>query len=370
MAEMTTAPSVTPTVANQPGDYHNWTELFQLLNYTFTYCEFSLDENVKRVVLFILYLVIFVVGLVENLLVLWVNWQTRRNRSLVNLYIINMAIADLGVLLSLPIWMLEVMLDYTWLWGSFLCRFTHYFYFANMYASIFFLTCLSVDRYVSLTSSSAFWRRHQHRARRIICGCSWVLAATIPFLEVTHMQLVNTGDPVCIFLAPFETYDEWALAVSFATTTIGFLIPFPIIAVFNVLTARHVKRAKAVTGKHCALIYAYIAVFLLSWLPFHVLLTLLALDGSHLALRCPFAHLLYFFYDVVDCFTLLHCVLNPVLYNFLSKRFRGQLVAAVVKYLPKERGGGRGARGSSSSTQHSIVIAKDGTAAPTERPAP
>ncbi|NWY07673.1 GP182 protein, partial [Nothoprocta ornata] len=347
---------------NQPGDYHNWTELFQLLNYTFTYCEFSLDENVKRVVLFILYLVIFVVGLVENLLVLWVNWQTRRSRSLVNLYIINMAIADLGVLLSLPVWMLEVMLDYTWLWGSFLCRFTHYFYFANMYASIFFLTCLSVDRYVSLTSSSAFWHRHQHRARRIICGCSWVLAATIPFLEVTHMQLVNTGDPVCIFLAPFETYDEWALAISFATTTIGFLIPFPIIAVFNVLTARHVKRAKAVTGKHCALIYAYIAVFLLSWLPFHVLLTLLTLDGSHLALRCPFAHLLYFFYDVVDCFTLLHCVLNPVLYNFLSKRFRGQLVAAVVKYLPKERGGGRAARGSSSSTQHSIVIAKDGAA--------
>ncbi|XP_032862997.1 G-protein coupled receptor 182 [Tyto alba] len=359
MAEATTAPTETHTLLNEYGDYHNWSELFHLLNYTYTFCEFSLDENVKRVILFILYLVIFVVGLVENLLVIWVNWQTRGNKSLVNLYIINMAIADLGVLLSLPIWMLEVMLDYTWLWGSFLCRFTHYFYFANMYASIFFLTCLSVDRYVSLTSSSLFWRKHQHRARRIICACSWVLAAAIPFLEVAHMQLVNTGEPICIFMAPFETYDEWALAVSLATTTIGFLIPFPIITVFNILTARFIKRTKPESRKHCLLIYAYIIVFLISWLPFHIMLTLLTLDGNHIILHCTFAHFLYFFYDIIDCFTLLHCVINPILYNFLSKNFRSKLVSAVVKYIPKEQGSQKGADNSSSTTQHSIVITKD-----------
>ncbi|XP_027641634.2 G-protein coupled receptor 182 [Falco biarmicus] len=359
MAEVTTALIETHTLLNEYRDYHNWTELFHLLNYTYTFCEFSLDENVKRVVLFILYLVIFVVGLVENLLVIWVNWQTRGNKSLVNLYIINMAIADLGVLLSLPIWMLEVMLDYTWLWGSFLCRFTHYFYFANMYASIFFLTCLSVDRYVSLTSSSLFWRKHQHRARRIICACSWVLAAAIPFLEVAHMQLVNTGEPICIFMAPFETYDEWALAVSLATTTIGFLIPFPIITVFNILTAMFIKSAKPESKKHCLLIYAYIIVFLISWLPFHIMLTLLTLDGNHIILHCTFAHFLYFFYDIIDCFTLLHCVINPILYNFLSKNFRSKLISAVVKYIPKDQGSQKGAGNSSSTTQHSIVIAKD-----------
>ncbi|NWU93716.1 GP182 protein, partial [Upupa epops] len=340
------------------GDYHNLSELFHLLNYTYTFCEFSLDENVKRVTLFILYLLIFVVGLVENLLVLWVNWQTRGSKSLLNLYMVNMAVADLGVMLSLPIWMLEVMLDYTWLWGSFLCRFTHYFYFANMYASIFFLTCLSVDRYVSLTSSSPFWRKHQHRVRRSACICSWVLAAAIPFLEVAHVQLVNIGEPICIFMAPFETYDEWALAVSLATTAVGFLIPFPIIAVFNVLTARLVWRSGRESRRHRLLIYAYVAVFLVSWLPFHVTLTLLMLDGSHIVLHCSFAHLLYFFYDIIDCFTLLHCVVNPILYNFLSKSFRARLLSAVVKYVPKERGGREGS-GASSSTQHSVVIAKD-----------
>ncbi|NXF93456.1 GP182 protein, partial [Eubucco bourcierii] len=341
------------------GDYHNWSELLHLLNYSHSFCELGLDENVKRVILFVLYLVIFVVGLVENLLVIWVNWQTRGNRNLVNLYIINMAVADLGVLLSLPIWMLEVMLDYTWLWGSFLCRFTHYFYFANMYASIFFLTCLSVDRYVTLTSSSVFWRRHQHRARRMVCAGSWLLAAAIPFLEVAHMQLVTTGEPICIFMAPFETYDEWALAVSLATTTIGFLIPFPIIATFNVLTARSIRRSRPESSRHCLLIYSYVGVFLLSWLPFHLTLTLLTLEGSRIALHCALAHLLYFFYDVIDCLTLLHCVINPILYNFLSSSFRSRLISAVVRYIPKDQGTQKAAGNSSSSTQHSIVITKD-----------
>ncbi|XP_074835768.1 G-protein coupled receptor 182 [Carettochelys insculpta] len=363
MAAVTTVPTETPDPFNELGDYHNWTQLLQYLNYTFTHCETHLNEDIKRVMLFVLYLVIFVVGLVENVLVVWVNWQTRGSKNLLNLYVLNMAIADLGVLLSLPVWMLEAMLDYTWLWGSFLCRFTHYFYFANMYSSIYFLTCLSVDRYVSSTTSSSFWRQHQHRARRFLCFGVWLCAALLPFLEVAHMQLLDSLEPVCIFLAPFETYDEWALAVSLATTIIGFLIPFSIIAVFNILTACHIRRSKPDSRKHCLLIYAYIGVFLVCWLPYHIMLTLLTLDGSHVIFSCNSANFLYFFFDIIDCFSMAHCVANPILYNFLSKSFRSKLISAVVKYIPKDQINPKGGDNSSSSTQHSIVITKDNSPA-------
>lgn len=342
------------------GEYHNFTELFNLFNYTFNDCDLELDDNVKRVFLFVLYLIIFVVGLVENLLVIWVNWQNRAHKNLVNLYILNMAISDLGVILSLPVWMLEIMLDYTWLWGGFLCRFTHYFYFANMCSSIFFLTCLSIDRYVSLTTSSRFWHQHQHRVRRIACCCIWALAAVVPLPEVAHMELFFPGDPVCIFMAPLETYNNWALAVTLLTTIIGFVIPFPMIAVFNILTARHIKSCNKPEGrKHCRLIYAYIIVFLVSWLPFHLVSILLMLQGVHIFLHCYLVHSLYFFYDIIDCFTLVHCLLNPILYNFLSKNFRGKLISAVVRYIPKNQMDRKGGDGTSSSTQHSIVITKD-----------
>ncbi|XP_030052523.1 atypical chemokine receptor 5 [Microcaecilia unicolor] len=341
------------------GDVHNLTELLDLFNHSYLMCDVDLNENVKRVMLFILYLIIFVAGLVENLLVIWVNWQSWKSKSSINIYILCMAIADFGVVLSLPFWMLEVMLDYTWLWGSFFCHFTHYFYFANMYSSIFFLTALSVDRYFSIVSSSHFWHQNQQRIRKGLCACIWFLAAVLPLPEIVHMKLILSNEPICVFLAPFESYDEWTLATSLLVTIVGFLIPFPIIAIFNILTARFISSSnKPENRKQCRLIYAYILVFFISWLPFHLMLTLLTLHGTHIFLNCPVVHIVYFFYDIIDCFSLLHCVANPILYNFLSKNFRGKFMAAVVKYIPKDQRDKKDREFSTSSTQHSIVITK------------
>ncbi|XP_029450725.1 G-protein coupled receptor 182 [Rhinatrema bivittatum] len=360
MADMTTEDPDNSTYFTDYGDLHNLTDLLSLFNHSYIMCEVELDENVKRVILFILYLLMFVIGLVENLLVIWVNWQSWKSKSAINIYILNMAIADLGVVLSLPFWMLEIMLDYTWLWGSFLCRFTHYFYFANMYSSIFFLTGLSVDRYLSIVSSSHFWHQHQQIIRKGLCFCIWFLAALLPLPEVVHMELIPSNEPLCAFMAPFETYDEWTLAVSLLSTIVGFLIPFPIIAIFNILTARFISSSnKPENRKHCRLIYAYILVFFISWLPFHLMLMLITLQGTHIFLNCPAVHIIYFFYDIIDCFSLLHCVANPILYNFLSKNFRGKFMAAVVKYIPKEQRDRKDKEFSTSSTQHSIVITRD-----------
>ncbi|XP_008538791.1 G-protein coupled receptor 182 [Equus przewalskii] len=342
-------------------EIHNWNELLHFFNHTLPECEMELDENTKRVVLFVLYLAIFVVGLVENILVICVNWRCSGQAGLLSLYILNMAVADLGIVLSLPVWMLEVTLDYTWLWGNFFCRFTHYFYFTNMYSSIFFLVCLSVDRYVTLTNSSPSWQRHQHKVRRAVCAGVWVLSAIIPLPEVVHIQLVESSEPMCLFLAPFETYSTWALAVALSSTVLGFLLPFPLIAVFNVLMACRLQKAGWPEGRrHCLLVCAYVAVFVICWLPYHVTLLLLTLHGTHVSLHCYLTHLLYFFYDIIDCFSMLHCVVNPILYNFLSPSFRGRLLNAVVHYLPKVQAReGRHASSSSSSTQHSIVITKE-----------
>nr|XP_004650555.2 G-protein coupled receptor 182 [Jaculus jaculus]XP_045009185.1 G-protein coupled receptor 182 [Jaculus jaculus] len=371
------SPGPSPTTASDHnfGEIHNLTELLHFFNLTFSECHLELSEEIKQVVLFVLYLAIFVVGLVENLLVICVNWRHRRSghMGLLNLYILNMAIADLGMILSLPVWMLEVMLDYTWLWGSFSCRFTHYFYLVNMHSSIFFLTCLSVDRYVTLSSASPSWQRQQHRARRALCAGVWVLSVIIPLPEVVHMQLVDVSEPMCIFLAPFETYSMWAMVVSLATVILGFLVPFPLILVFNVLTACRLRRQGQRDGRrHCLLMGAYVAVFIVCWLPYHLTLLLFTLSSTHISMHCNLTNLLYFFYEIIDCFSMLHCVANPILYNFLSPSFRGRLLSIVVRYLPKDQARAGDRASSSSSTQHSIVITKEGglPAAPDPHPQP
>uniref|UniRef100_A0A6I8PDA0 G protein-coupled receptor 182 n=1 Tax=Ornithorhynchus anatinus TaxID=9258 RepID=A0A6I8PDA0_ORNAN len=364
---MTTATPLRPTATPYPfgdfGDSHNWTELLQFLNHSLALCELDLNADVKRVVLFVLYLAVFVGGLVENLLVLWVGWHSRRRpRGPLQLYVLHMALADLGMVLVLPVWMLEVLLDYTWLWGGFLCRFSHYFYFANMFASVFFLSCLSVERCLSLVPGAAP-RNPSPRARQAVCAAIWLLAAVAPLPEVVHMHLLPTSQPVCIFLAPFESYDDWALAVTLGTACLGFLLPLAIVGACNLLSARWLWRSEQPGARPQALLLlAYLAVFLLCWAPYHGTLLLLTLHGAYLELPCSLAYLLYFFYDIIDAVSMLHCVANPVLYNFLSRGFRRRFLDAVVLYVAKARpkaGARATAASSSSSTQHSIIIAKE-----------
>ncbi|KAB0378023.1 G-protein coupled receptor 182 [Muntiacus reevesi] len=366
----TPGPSLAP--GRDLGEIYNWSELLHFFNHTLPECHVELNEDTKRVALFVTYLAIFVVGLVENLLVICANWRGPAGAGPLRLYVLNMAIADLGIVLSLPVWMLEVTLDYTWLWGSFSCRFAHYFYYANMYSSVFLLACLSVDRYLTLARAAAPGQRRRQRARRAVCAAVWVLAALIPLPEVAHIRLVESFEPMCLFMAPFETYSAWAVAVALSTTVLGFLLPLPLIAVFNVLAARRLRQAaQPEARRHCVLLGAYVAVFVVCWLPYHLTLLLLTLHGAHISLHCHLARLLYFFYDVIDCFSMLHCVLNPILYNFLSPGFRGRLLHAVVRYLPKARASeGRQASSaaSSSSTQHSIIITKEGSPPPAARP--
>ncbi|XP_004692485.1 PREDICTED: G-protein coupled receptor 182 [Condylura cristata] len=279
-AQGTSGPGPLEGLPDTFGDIHNWTELLHFLNHTLPGCTPELSEDAKRVALFILYLAIFVVGLVENLLVIGVSWRGAGRAGPPGLYILHMAAADLALVLSLPVWMLEVTLDYTWLWGSFFCRFAHYLYFASMYSSVFFLVCLSVERYLGLARAAPSGPRQRRPP--------------------------------------------------------------------------HGRR-------HCLLLGAYVAAFAACWLPFHVTQLLLTLEGPHISLHCYLAHLLYFFYDVIDCFSMLHCVINPVLYNFLSRGFQGRLQSAVVHYLPRARArAGARASSTSSSTQHSILITKEG----------
>ncbi|XP_043939585.1 G-protein coupled receptor 182-like [Protopterus annectens] len=336
-------------------DVQNLTSFFAFLNSSFSTCHVEFNEKHKLVVLFLMYLIIFVVGLTGNVIVIWVNWQLRSTKKFISLYILNMAIADLGVVLTVPIWMLEVILGYTWLWGDFMCKLTHYFYFANMYSSIFFLTCLSIDRYFSLRHPETPWHKHQHHIRISVCAGVWILALVAPIHEVMHMTVVEASEPMCFFLAPFESYKTWGLAVVLVVSILGFGIPFPIIVIFNILTAINIcSLSKTERQRHCALISAYIAVFVICWLPFHITVILFALHGTHITLNCYLLHGLYFFYDIIDCISLSHCVANPILYNFLSKNFQNKLRNAVVMYLPKQQGNKDGE--ASSSTRHSVVI--------------
>ncbi|XP_026217320.1 atypical chemokine receptor 3b [Anabas testudineus] len=293
-------------------------------------------------VLSVFYIFIFLVGLAANALVVWVNLRSDRTRYETHLYILNLAAADLCAVATLPVWVTSLLQGGRWPFGEAICRLTHLVFSVNLFGSIFFLTCMSIDRYLSVTRfTDAPDSRRKKVVRRLICVLVWLLALAASVPDTYFLQAVKSSHydgAVCRPVYPTNNPREWMVGIQLSFIVLGFAIPFPVIAVFYLLLAaavtpssdqeRHVNRR---------IILTYIVVFLVCWLPFQ---TVLLLDTLSLLNVLPFSCNLENFLDVAlhltQCFSLVHCCVNPILYNFLNRNYRYDLMKAFIfKYSTK-----------------------------------
>ncbi|ELW59844.1 relaxin-3 receptor 2 [Tupaia chinensis] len=121
-----------------------------------------------RVLVALAYVLVGAIGLLGNLAVLWVlgNCARRAPGPPSDTFVFNLALADLGLALTLPFWAAESALDFHWPFGGALCKMVLTATVLNIYASIFLITALSVARYwvVAMaagpgTHLSPFWAR-------------------------------------------------------------------------------------------------------------------------------------------------------------------------------------------------------------------
>ncbi|XP_058228852.1 G-protein coupled receptor 182-like [Hemibagrus wyckioides] len=305
------------------------------------HCTIKLDFASRRIGLFLLHLVLFIVGVILNLTVVWVNWQRRRTHNTVIFCILNMGVADSTLMLILPISMLEAALDHVWIWGDFLCRFSNLIIVSNIHASSFFLAYISVERYLLLTRGSApkITTTSEKTKRNIACAALWIFALFLGALETVHVRVLGTSEPGC-FLVPVHDYEKWFSSLVTIQFLAQYLVPAVIMVTFNTLTARAVRSSTEVQIRNIDdvwFLHVYSTVFIICWLPFQITMILILVDLRHPELfDCNALEQLFFSYTVVSAVALLHCLANPILYSFLSRSFRSKLINLILSHLPQD----------------------------------
>ncbi|EHB09895.1 Oxysterol-binding protein-related protein 9 [Heterocephalus glaber] len=112
-------------------------------------CYDSIDDF-RNQVYSTLYSMISVVGFFGNGFVLYVLVKTNHEKSAFQVYMINLAIADLLCVCTLPLRVVYYVHKGIWLFGDFLCRLSTYALYVNLYCSIFFMTAMSFFRCIAI----------------------------------------------------------------------------------------------------------------------------------------------------------------------------------------------------------------------------
>ncbi|XP_008854382.1 somatostatin receptor type 5 [Nannospalax galili] len=276
----------------------------------------------RAVLVPVLYLLVCTVGLGGNALVIYVVLRHAKMKTVTNVYILNLAVADVLLMLGLPFLATQNAISY-WPFGSFLCRLVMTLDGINQFTSIFCLTVMSVDRYLAVVHPlrSARWRRP--RIAKLASAAVWAfsLLMSLPLLVFADVQ---EGWGTCNLSWP-EPVGLWGAAFITYTSVLGFFGPLLVICLCYLLIVVKVKAAGVRVGssrrrrserKVTRMVVVVVLVFVGCWLPFFIV------NIVNLAFTLPEEPAsagLYFFVVVLSY---ANSCANPLLYGFLSDNFR------------------------------------------------
>ncbi|KAE8292151.1 Chemokine-like receptor 1 G-protein coupled receptor DEZ [Larimichthys crocea] len=97
--------------------------------------------------LLVVSVVIFLLGFCGNALVIWIS-GFKMKKTVNTTWYLSLAISDFVFCAFLPFSITNMAME-EWIFGRFMCKFTSFVKFLNMFSSIFLLVVISVDRFVA-----------------------------------------------------------------------------------------------------------------------------------------------------------------------------------------------------------------------------
>ncbi|MBN3297057.1 GPR34 protein, partial [Amia calva] len=148
----------------------------------------TIDENTLRIPLALVYTMIFVFGLLGNTLALYVFLCMESKKNSVRVFLINIAIADLILIICLPFRILYHSANNHWMLSPIFCKVVGNVFYMNMYISITLLGFISVDRFIRIERHCRKYPIQRAKWSAVICGVIWALsiAAIIPMIVLSE----------------------------------------------------------------------------------------------------------------------------------------------------------------------------------------
>nr|XP_046262851.1 type-2 angiotensin II receptor-like [Scatophagus argus] len=319
-----------------------------------------------------IYSVICVLGIIANALAVCVlaHASTSR-RTVANTFMLNLCVSDLLFLLSLPLWAVYYSQGYSWPFGWLACKVCGALHNLNLYASIFFITSMSVDRYLAIVHPLRSQSARNSKRARLTCILVWLLACACSapnlYLRDTY-YLEELGVEACVIIYHNHI---WHMTLVWMKIIFAFLLPLFIISCCYCAIGRHLtadsglarmqhpshsaNMASFKSQESCSkperpptpcvspsstasrslegrglervlwTVAAVVLAFFLCWFPFHCVTFLDMLQSKGWLDSCWVTWTIHNLTPLTLSLGFSSSAINPVLYCFIGNHFRGRL---------------------------------------------
>ncbi|XP_015746266.1 melanin-concentrating hormone receptor 2-like [Python bivittatus] len=308
----------TPPVVNQS---LKDTELVQQYSEC-TQADGSSPGPAVSLVLPIIYAFICASGVLANGLVISVVLGCKQ-KVVSDIYILNLAVADLLFLLGMPLIIHQLLQERGWVFGDFLCWAATTIDLNNQFSSVAIVTLLCIDRYVAVVYSSTIGQKRTLRCTAVINTGIWAgsLILATPAMLYTRIFWDNKTE-ICLIDLPSPRSMYW---YTLYQSLVAFLLPLLVITVLYSLTLHHLframrrvhRKASARSRKVTRMALTIIAAFFICWTPYHVL--------QLVNLTATPSTTFFYLYQATICLSYAHSCVSPILVIFCTEFFQERM---------------------------------------------
>ncbi|KAM9849114.1 neuromedin-U receptor 1 [Aulostomus maculatus] len=302
----------------------------------------------------LIYLIIFLVGVVGNVLTCSVIARNKVMWTPTNYYLFSLAVSDLLVLLlGMPLELYELWQNYPFLLGKGGCYFKTFLFEMVCMASILNVTALSIERYIAvvhpLRAKYVVTRTHAKRVILTVWGVSVLCAlpntslhgiAVLSSQSTEDLNMEIPDSAICTLVKPRWIYN----LTTQVTTLLFFILPMLTISILYMLIGLQLKRekmhqvleSKSGSGQDSfcnirtqqqkarrrqvtKMLFVLVVVFGICWAPFHTDRLMWSFINNW---TVNHLEIFQYVHIISGVFFYLSSAVNPILYNLMSTRFR------------------------------------------------
>ncbi|XP_063291831.1 C-X-C chemokine receptor type 3-2-like [Pelobates fuscus] len=331
-------------VNNYPTDLPSFSE-------DVTPCKPGSPSEFNQILMLVAFVVVFTLDMLGNGLVIYVLKRRVHVWHLSDHYLFQLAISDILLGLTLPFWTTQFV--YGWVFGLVPCKLLGALFTINMYSSIFFLTCIGLNRYISIVHAVELHGKQKPIHTIFICVFVWVTSFLLSwqelfFRDVSYIKHIKNF--VCYYNFKPDQADTWRITLRLVNLSVGFLLPLGLMSFFYSKIFCTLRQSKINQSRRPqVVIVVLLLLFVFCWAPYNTLLLIDSLQRlGYIKRDCHFEKMLDMGVFITENLGLAHVCVNPFVYAFVGVKFRKE----IYKFFKK----------SSEHVAHSgLLSSKEGT---------